>query len=84
MEVNCIFCSFSCFSFSSLIAVDKSLCDVILLVFSYVEVFWHLAKQRLNAKLKKQAREERERLEGKIIDDDDRQEKKPFNMYEDE
>ena len=49
-----------------------------------MEVFWHLAKQRLNAKLKKQAREERERLEGKIIDEDDRQEKKPFNMYEDE
>lgn len=49
----------------------------------YVEVFWHLAKQRLNAKIKKQAREERERLEGKLVDDKPH-EKKPFDMYEDE
>ena len=63
-------------------SVDSVSCDFT--CFRYVEVFWHLAKQRLNAKLKKQAREERERLEGKIIDNDDRQEKKPFNMYEDE
>lgn len=46
----------------------------------YVEVFWHLAKQRLNAKLKREAKEEKDRLEGKLVET----KKKDFDPYTDE